>query len=354
MKERVFFIKVSDNEDDSKIVLKLKKLIEEKELLSFAKKNDAIAVKTHFGESEGSGYARPLYFTMLGELLKKKGALPFLTETATLYRGNRTNAITHVELAHKHGFGYENTGLPVIMADGLFGDEEVEVKIDGKINSSVKIASLVKKVQGLVVVSHFTGHMVAGFGAALKNIGMGLSSRKGKMVQHSTAKPSVKSKYCTRCGICGQWCPADAITIDAASAVIDENICIGCGQCLAMCRFDAITYNWGATYEDLQKNVVEHAWGVHNSTVGKVIYINFLTRISKDCDCMSEFEKIMPDIGVLVSTDPVALDAASLDFVEKYSGKKISEMSYNIPYRYQIDYARELGFGNSEYEIVEV
>jgi uncharacterized Fe-S center protein len=151
-----------------------------------------------------------------------------------------------------------------------------------------------------------------------------------------------------------EYCPSEAITMAQDSALIDGDKCIGCGQCLAVCRFDAVAYNWGATHEDLQKNVVEYAWGVVKANEGKMIFINYLTRVSKDCDCMTSYENIVPDIGVLVSYDPVAVDAASVDLVEQKAGKEISEIAYSIPYRYQIDYAREIGFGNSDYQLIEV
>jgi len=354
MNEAVYFIRTADQEPEDLIAGKLRKLIEEKNLFGFIEKNDMIAVKTHFGETPKSGYIRPLHIKLLGDLVKEKKGKPFLTETSTLYKGNRSNALDHAAHAHNQGFGYEATGMPVIMADGLYGDEEAVVEVPGKIYTSVNIASLVTKIQGMVVASHFTGHLGAGFGAALKNLGMGLSSRKGKMAQHSTARPSIIVKKCTRCGMCVKWCPENAITMNDASAVIDSAKCIGCGQCLAVCRFDAVGYNWGATYDDLQKKVVEHAWGVHRSLEKKVIYINYLTRISKDCDCMEVYEKIVPDIGVLVSADPVAIDAASLDLVEKAAGKGLGEMAYNIPYRVQLEYAREIGFGSDGYDLITV
>ena len=120
-----------------------------------------------------------------------------------------------------------------------------------------------------------------------------------------------------------------------------------------MCRFDAVLYNWKSTYEDLQKKVVEHAMGVYRLHGSTSLYVNILTRISKDCDCMGSFEKILPDIGILVSSDPVAVDAASLDMVEKVAGREFSKLAYDIPYRLQIDYSRELKFGSADYELVE-
>jgi hypothetical protein len=354
MKEKVLFIPLADNEEDQEAARRLEALLKDRSLFSFIGEQDLVAFKTHFGEENSKGFVRPLYFSMMGELVRQRRAFPFLTETSTLYSGMRKQAVSHIELAQRHGFGYESTGLPIIMADGLTGDDELEVPIPGKIYSKVKIASLIVKAQALVVVSHFTGHLATGFGAALKNMGMGCASRRGKLEQHSTATPSVKKKKCTGCGACVKWCPAAAISIVDAAARIDKALCIGCAECLTVCRFDAIGYNWSATYEQLQRKVVEHAWGVAAAKKGKALYINFLTRISKDCDCMGGYRKIVPDIGILVASDPVAIDAASLDLVEERAGGPLTALAYDIPHRIQIDYARELGFGNPDYQMTEI
>lgn len=354
MKEKVYFIKMTDNEDDGSVCSKLEKAIKEHNLFSFIAPKDMVAIKTHFGEEKTEGYVRPLYFKMMGEIIKELKGLPFITETSTLYRGKRTNAVEHMEFAYGKGFTFDATGIPIIMADGLLGDNEIAVRIDGQIYPTVKIASLIVKSQALIMVSHFTGHMLSGFGAALKNMGMGCASRRGKLIQHSTAKPSIDRKTCTACEDCIKWCPQEAISLMDGKAEIDKSKCIGCGECLAVCRFDAIKYNWSETYENIQRKIVEHAKGVAETKINKAVYINFLNRISKDCDCMGPYKKIAADIGVLVSHDPVAVDAASLDLVEERSGKIFSKMSYDIPYREQINYAGELGFGSPGYELVEL
>ncbi|MDR3631540.1 MAG: DUF362 domain-containing protein [Desulfocapsaceae bacterium] len=355
MRENVYYIEASDNENDEVLCEKLQSLIQAEDLLGFVADKDIAAVKTHFGESPDLGFARPLYLKMLGREIQARGGAPFLTETSTLYKGNRDNAIKHIAHAQAQGFDFAATGMPIIMADGLFGDEEYDVPINGKFYKSVHVAALLAKCNALVALSHFTGHLAAGFGATLKNLGMGCASRKGKMEQHSTSKPKINKKKCTGCGVCADWCPQDAISVDDGQAAIDAEKCIGCGECLAMCRFDAVKYNWGATYEDLQKKIVEHAWGVHSLLRGKSLYINLLTRISKDCDCMGHsFKKIVPDIGIVISRDPVAVDAASLDLVEKRAGKTIQQLAYDIPYRVQLEYAKELKFGSPDYTLINV
>jgi hypothetical protein len=173
------------------------------------------------------------------------------------------------------------------------------------------------------------------------------------MAQHSTSKPKIAKKKCTACGTCITWCPQDAITLVDEVAVIDARLCIGCGECLAMCRFDAVKYDWGATHEDLQKKIVEHALGVYSLFQRKSLFINIVTRISKDCDCMGHtFQKIAPDVGIVVSRDPVAVDMAALDLVEKRAGQELSQLAHDIPYRVQLEYAKELDFGNPEYTLI--
>jgi uncharacterized protein len=354
MIDKVYYIKAYENDNEDILINKLKKLILDNNLFEFISRNDFTAIKSHFGESKSPGFVKPVFLKLFGDIVKEMDALPFLTETSTLYKGNRSDAVTHTSHAIEQGFTYDNTGLPIIMADGLLGDEEIEVDINGKFYDKINVASQIVKAQSMILVSHFTGHIVAGFGAALKNLGMGCVSKKGKMEQHSTSKPKVKKKNCTKCGLCIEWCPVDAITMNEESAKINKEICIGCGQCLTVCRFDAVAHNWKAANEDLQKKIVEHAWGVFNSKKDKLICINFLINISKDCDCMTNYSKMSPDIGILISKNPVAIDAASIDLIEKANGKSISELSYDIPYKVQIDYAEEIGFADSAYKLVIV
>lgn len=353
MDTKVYFIKTVDNESDMMIAEKISEVVKRENLLSFISPKDLVAVKTHFGEKNSKGYVRADVLKKIGELITENKGKPFLTETSTLYRGNRSNAVDHINLAYNHGFSFENTGMPIIMADGLFGDEETGVSINGELFKEVFVASQIEKSQSLIVVSHFTGHLLAGFGATIKNLGMGCVSRRGKLIQHSTAKPSIKTSKCTGCGTCFKWCPKDAITMKDGKASIKNRLCIGCGECLAVCNYDAVGYNWSETYENLQKKIAEHALGVVKNKNNKILYMNFMNRISKECDCMGEYEKIAEDIGILISTDPVALDKASLDLFLKHTGVNITEKTFNIPYLIQIEHGEKIGLGNREYELVE-
>jgi uncharacterized Fe-S center protein len=185
-------------------------------------------------------------------------------------------------------------------------------------------------------------------------MGMGCASRKGKIAQHSKSKPKIVKKRCTCCGECARWCPEEAIAYEDDKAVIDKELCVGCGECLVMCRFDAVKCNWKVTSEDLQKRVVEHAMGVYALHRKKSLYINVVTRVSRNCDCEGgAYEKIVPDLGILVSRDPVAVDAASLDLLERRSGKMLQKLAHDVPGRVQLDYSRQLGFGSPDYQLIE-
>ncbi len=348
----VYFLPIRPDETDPALAARLAAEFDRHDWIGqIVAGKDFVAIKTHFGEEGTKGYVRPVHFVPVGERVRAAGGLPFLTDTQTLYSGRRKNAVEHLILAEEHGFSLAKTGIPLVMADGLLGDEEVTVPIAGKLYRKVAIASLIAKAQALVVVSHFTGHLGTGFGAALKNLGMGCASRRGKMAQHSTAKPKVKGKKCTRCGQCVRWCPETAITMEENAALIDQKKCIGCGECLAVCRFDAVGYNWSATYEELQRKVAEHALGVVTGKEKKLLCLNFLTRISKDCDCMAGFTSLAPDIGVVIGNDPVAVDTASLDLVEARLGRPLGEVAYDIPTRVQLDHAQEIGLGLQRYRL---
>jgi uncharacterized protein len=354
MSEKVTLVRVRPGQSEEALCARLRRALETSADLAFVADGDRIAVKTHFGEEGARGYVRPLHLRMIGELLRTRGGRPFLTETSTLYKGRRGDAVAHIELAHEHGFGFEATRMPLIMADGLLGDDELEMEIPGRIYRQVNVAALFAKVNGLVLVTHFTGHMMTGFGAALKNLGMGCASRRGKLAQHSTAKPKVKKKKCTGCGTCRTWCPVQAIRLENGVAGIDSARCIGCGECLAVCRFDAVGYSWSATSEQLQRKMVEHAFAVYRAQKNRFLAVTFLTRITRDCDCMGKYEPVLADIGILFGCDPVALDAAALDLVETAAGKSLGQLTYDCPARIQLEHAREIGFGSTDYQLVEL
>ncbi len=232
------------------------------------------------------------------------------------------------------------------------------MRIDGELEKEVSIASDIVRCQSILSVAHFTGHIATCAGATLKTLGMGCSSRKGKMRQHSALKPQVKKGTCVRCGECYRHCPAGAITLDKVQAHIDQDKCIGCAECVAVCRFAAVQYDWQQDSAVLQKSVAEHALGVLKGKEGRAAFFNFLLSMTKDCDCFdkADMPTIVGDIGIVASTDPVAVDKAAIDMVETCAGRKLPELIGNseLDWHHQIEHAVKIGLGRADYECIEV
>lgn len=346
---------VDDREEPSSVAVKAGRLYDICKGGRRFGNGDLVAVKTHFGEAGNTTYLHPLIVKGLVDKLKQGGTKPFLTETSTLYRGKRSNASDHLQLAHDHGFGFEEMGVPVVMADGLFGDAEVPVRIDGTHFESVSVARDITRVRGVLMLSHFKGHMITGIGGALKNLAMGLASRRGKLRQHSTMKPRIDRNACTGCGSCVRWCPQDAIEMVDDRALIHTEGCIGCGECYTVCGFSAVKINFGRESDDLQEYMAEHAAGVVQAVEGHILYFNFLINITKHCDCMNGGPRIAPDIGILAGENPATVDKASLDLFERFTGGSFAEAAHpQIDPLVQIRHAVSLGLGDLEYDLVEV
>ena len=354
MSSKVYFTQVDQNEKSESIVRKIVSLFHSADLDSFINKNDLIGIKMHFGEEVNDTHIPPHFVSPIVKEIKKREGIPFLTDTCVLYRSQRDNSVNHLLLAHRHGFSVDHVGAPVIIADGLVGNAESEVDIQGKIFKKVAVARTAVEANGLIVLTHVTGHIACGLGGTIKNLGMGFSSRKGKLQQHSVTKPTISGKKCTGCGLCIDWCPEDAISMKSDKAVIDSKACIGCGECLTICRFGAVNHSWDRSNQELQKRIAEHALGITIRQSGKMGFMSFLLSITKDCDCWNEAQKpIMSDIGILASKDPVAIDAASLDLIRQKTKKELTDMSYpDVDPWVQIHYGAEIGLGSNTYELV--
>ncbi len=356
MASQVYLTRVDQGEKKGHVAEKVVALYRHANLCEGIDDNDLTAIKMHFGEKGNDTHIPPDWVRPVVSEIKKRGGKPFLTDTCVLYKSQRDNALDHLRLAHEHGFTIDKTGTSVVIADGLLGGAEKEVKIPGEIFQKVALSTVALEANALVVLTHVTGHIATGMGGAIKNIGMGFASRKGKLRQHSVMKPAISEGKCTGCEVCIHWCPEDAIAMNGKAARIDSKKCIGCGECLVVCRFNAVKYDWRVSNVDLQKRMTEHALGAVISKHGKVGFLNFIISVTKDCDCLSGPQKpIIPDIGILASTDPVAIDSASIDLIHRTTGKALTDLSYpHIDPWVQIHHGEKIGLGSMDYELVPV
>ncbi len=330
--------------------------------------DDLVAVKVHFGEQGGTAFVHPIYVREVVARASAAGGKPFLTDSNTLYRGQRANAVDHVACAVHNGFSYSTVGAPILIADGLDGREATEVSISGgKHFESVRLGSAAVHADAMVVVTHFKGHEATGFGGAIKNVGMGLGCRSAKQRMHADFRPEVEAAKCTACNRCVQWCPVDAITLGPDRvAAIDYALCYGCGECVAACPYGAIATQWTSDASVLQEKMVEHVAGALSGKTGKVVYLTLVTSVAPDCDCWHFSDAaIVADIGVLASDDIVAIDQAALDLVNGADGltgtrgegldsgqDKFAAIT-GVDGTHALVYAEALGLGTRAYELKE-
>ncbi len=330
---------------------------------------DLVAVKVHFGERGNHSFIRPVFLRRVVEELTKRNSRPFLTDSSTLYPGERKEAVSALSCAIENGFAYAVVNAPLVMLDGLRGHTSVEVPIQGELLKKVSIGAAIVEADALVTVSHFKCHELTGFGGALKNLGMGCASREGKMQQHSTLGPKVSAKRCTACGRCVTSCAHDAISFPEGTAFIDQQRCIGCAHCVTACPERAINIQWNEASELVMRKMAEYALGAVTGKAGKCLHLNFITQVSPACDCYGYSDApIVNDIGICASLDPVALDQACADLVNRARGNQDTALQSGfepggdkfrgvypeINWEVQLEQGEKVGLGTRKYELVNL
>jgi hypothetical protein len=338
---------------------KLRGLLKAARIGSQLQSRDLTAVKIHFGERGTTSFIPPLWLGPILSFLRKCGARPFLTDTNTLYPGSRENGVSHALLAREHGFDAALLRTPVLIADGLKGTHEIEVPLQGKHFRTCYLAGEVGAADAMLTCSHFTGHGLAGFAGALKNLAMGCASKRGKMRQHSTTGPAVRPEKCSGCGACHRVCPTGAlIREEERTTGLASELCTGCARCITACPEAALRPNWDCGGRDFLERMGEYAAAVLSLFQTPVLHLNFLLGITPECDCEGHSSPpLCPDIGIAASYDPVALDQASLDLVNgalKKSHPPLERFHPGIDGEHLLAQAESLGIGSRNYTLIRV
>lgn len=355
MKSKVCFVSVNKSDNSGSICDKVKKLIEESKVFDFINQGQRVAVKIHFGEEGNTGFVNPEYVRVVCDKITAKGANAFLSDANTLYPGKRLNSKEHLKLAHRHGFTKQATGLEVIIPDDSKKENTIDIRINQKFIKTAKLARLFIDADAVVAISHFKGHMLSGFGGALKNLAMGCATREGKLAQHCDVSPVVQTDNCTGCGECQVVCPAAAIGIVNKKSVIDKSKCIGCASCIAACPTMAMFIDAGAGCA-LQEKMAEYAFAVLQEKQKRSGFINFALKINKECDCWgTDNPRIAPDLGIFASSDPVSIDKACFDLVNQACGRDIFKAAHpDQDGLIQLEYAQKLGLGSLDYDLIRL
>lgn len=346
--------------------MKLANLITKAGISNIDFKDKYVAIKMHFGEPGNLAYLRPQFPKAVADVIKGLGGRPFLCDCNTMYTGLRHNALDHLYAAEINGFNSMTTGCNVIIGDGLKGDDEVIVPINGELVQNAYIGRAMRDADIVIALSHFKGHEMAGFGGCLKNLGMGAASIAGKKDQHSGSLPQVDGSGCIGCGICTKQCAYTAVTLQAdGKAHVDHSKCVGCGRCVGACPKKTIRFLEGNAEEILNKKISEYAAAAIKDK--PCFHINIIMDVSPNCDCHGENDApIIPNVGMLCSFDPVAVDVAAADLCLKQPvihSSAIGEHDHhdcfhaahpNTDWHSQITQALKMGIGTDKYELAVI
>ena len=352
---------------EANLLKKLERLMKKAGFESIDFKDKFVAVKLHFGEPGNLAFLRPNYARTVCNYVKRLGGRPFVTDCNTLYVGGRKNALDHLDSAYANGYNPFATGVHTIIADGIKGLDERLVPVEGgEYVKEAKIGSAIMDADIVISLSHFKGHEMAGFGGAIKNIGMGSGSRAGKMEMHSAGKPHVVTRLCIGCGKCRKICAHDAPVIKDGKASIDHLKCVGCGRCIGVCPKDAVQPPYDEANDVMNRKMAEYTKAVLHGRPS--FHISLAIDVSPFCDCHAENDiPIVPDVGMFASFDPVAIDKACADAVnaqpavagsilEKHGhshGDHFADVSPDTNWMSALEHAQKLGLGTIEYELVK-
>jgi uncharacterized Fe-S center protein len=346
-------------------------LLKELPLTRYIKKKEPVAIKTHFGSEGAHRVVRPLFLRKVAEAVRQFGGKPFVTDTV------RIKGLDYLEVANQNGINFLSCGAPVVMADGLFGNDNVAVAA-GAEQGEVLVASAIYDAPSMIVVSHFKGHVNAGIGGAIKNLAMGGLSgssrdndwkhgRGGMHAHHTEGEITWDKEKCELCNQCVEICPLDACNFQNELFYYNQKKCWRCGRCVRVCPEGSL--HMPMDEDRFHRGLAESAKAVLSTfKKSKVLYMNFLLEIQPECDCMPIADvPVVQDLGILVSHDLVAVEQASVDLIRKSvplpgsmasdkgieAGEDILFRLHEIDGQKHIDAASELGLGSREYVLIE-
>ena len=257
-----------------------------------------VAVKVHSGEAGNQNFLRPEYFKEIIDYVNGT-----VVECNTAYNGERNKTDKHKKLLDKHGW---TQYFKVDLLDAEGEDKVLEIPL-GKIINKNYVGKNIENYNSMLVLSHFKGNTIGGYGGALKQLSIGLASSYGKAYIHGAGKP--------------------------------RKI-------------------WTAKHDLFLESMADAAKSVVDYFNNKIVYVNVMSNMSVDCDCCAKAEEpCMQDIGILISTDPVAIDQACIDLVYNSTDPGKEHLIKRIESKngiHTIEAAAELAIGSREYELISI
>ncbi|MGQ9516579.1 MAG: DUF362 domain-containing protein [Anaerolineae bacterium] len=366
----VHYLDARERYTQSKVMARLRTLLDMADLPALFHPGDWVAIKIEVGEDGYLDYLRPPLIRAIVDQVQKLGGDPILIDTTHLNAAAAAMSWDLLETTTRNGFVASAVGKDVILADGYTGNEYELLPVDGEELGGVEVARSIAEAKALIVVSHVTAHPFAGLSGALTSLGIGGSARRGKWRIHSPLQPILMSERCDHCELCVEACLKGAIRPNGGALEVDDELCAGCVYyCTAACPYGALAVD-GVAAQRFQKRVVEAASAVHVAALGNLHFFNFLFDIGPYPDYYPFADSpIVPDVGILSSRDPVAVDQAALDFIDRMPGlpRSMAEEANalapgpgklrritGVDPELMLEYAEQFGLGTRQYELVVV
>lgn len=344
----------------------IEQLINKSGFIDMIPENGDVALKLHMGELGNIRYIRPVLVRTVVDIVKSKGSRPFLTDTVVNYPSQRDLKEKYLCTAAMNGFSEFTTNCPVIITDD--SDKLLTIPIKKHINGckliEIRVPMRLIETDCLIVLSHFKGHDLTGFGGALKNIAMGCVSTETKRAQHSVNMPEYQNdRECNGCGTCVELCPSHAIKLSDGKPFRTDAECISCATCYFVCPSHC--WEWPVGSKELLQIYMAHVtYTLLNEYKGKTVYINFIQDVVPHCDCAAPSGiPVVQDVGIVLSMDPVAVDKASFDLVDqspiipestRVNPPDILGKIHNTNSQVQLKTAQRLGLGSIKYDLITV
>jgi len=305
-------------------------------LKGFYSENSTVIIKIHFGEPGNPFAFLPKDIKPIIDAMKDLKLSPIFIDTTVAYDSPRNNVKGYEEIVKERGYDK--------LAPFIISDNGREIKTKDFI---AEVCKELMEAKNVLIISHVKGHALAGFGGAVKNLGMGGVTKSTKAKIHSLSKPRFVSE-CEGCGICAELCPANAIKMKDKKAQLNNDLCWGCSICQIECPSKSLAPE-KAYFDDL---LAQGASAVINNLPRNTFYINIIKNITQWCDCeINPGKLIAKDIGVLFSRNPVAIDKASIDLIRKNEGKEVfREINHKDPVL-QLEYTSKYTNMGMDYEI---
>lgn len=352
----VFFMNDRASAVHESIKHKAVKVFRDAGLGELFKPGDTVGVKIHMGEHGNTMNLRPQFVRTIVEEIERIGGKPVIVDCNTMAFSDfssRFSRADHLRTAARHGFTEETMGCPIWICDGELGFDDVKVEIPhGVFLKHSYMGRKLTELDAMIVVTHFKGHPKGVFGGALKNVGIGCSSKRGKLCCHLMNHPQygiktwavdqevaaalAQAPHPNRIDRLIRCCPFDAFSFENGVFGFDREECKECGMCQASALTTGVLKISDEALLLLSATMVDAFSGyVHAIGKDRVGYVSYAVDISPQCDCLNFHDRaLVPNIGVFASRDPVAIDMACLEATESVHalpGSRADEMGFGEP-----------------------